>query len=123
MRHSTLFTFVLVATLVALPALAQHADVSGSWTMTLETPQGASTPTLVLKQSGQTLTGTFEGRMGETPVTGTVKDTAISLSVKVNAQGQELELVFSGAADGDQMKGTVDFGGMGTANWSAARKK
>jgi hypothetical protein len=61
--------------------------------------------------------------MGETPLTGTVKGTAVSLSVKVNAQGQEFELAFSGTADGDQMKGTVDFGGMGSANWSAARKK
>jgi hypothetical protein len=32
--------------------------------------------------------------------------------------------VFSGTVEpSDTMKGTVDFGGMGTGNWSGSRKK
>jgi hypothetical protein len=123
MRRPILAILLAAATFLAGPAFAQDADVAGTWNMTLETPQGTATPTLVLKQESGKLTGTYTGRMGEAPVTGTMKGKAISFSVKVSAQGQEFELVFSGAADGDQMKGAVDFGGMGSANWSAARKK
>lgn len=50
-------------------------------------------------------------------MTGTIKGTAVTYSVKINAQGQELQLVFSGTVESnDSMKGTVDFGGMGTGN-------
>jgi hypothetical protein len=114
---------LFVAALATVAARGQEVDVTGTWAMSLETPQGTSTPTLTLKQAGDKLTGTYAGRMGEAPLAGSVKGKDVTFSVKVNAQGQEFELVFSGAADGDQMKGTVDFGGMGSANWSAARKK
>jgi hypothetical protein len=119
-----LLSYLAIAVL-ARPVNGQEAvNVAGTWNLTLETPQGTGTPTLVLQQAGETLTGTYAGRMGEMPVTGTIKGTAITYSVKINAQGQELELVFSGTVEpSDSMKGTVDFGGMGSANWSGSRKK
>ena len=107
----------------AVPALAQDAQVAGVWTLTLETPQGTSNPTLTLKQDAQKLTGTYAGRMGEIPIEGTIKDKAISFSAKISAQGQEIVLTFAGTVDQDSMKGTVDFGGMGSADWTGARKK
>ena len=115
--------FAVLMVVFAMPALAQDAKVDGAWTMTLETPQGTSTPTLTLKQDEQKLTGSYAGRMGEVPVEGTIKASAISFSVKINAQGQEFVLAFTGTVDKDDMKGTVDFGGMGSANWTAVRKK
>lgn len=123
MKRMTLLSICLAADVIAAPALAQDTSVAGTWNTTLETPQGTSTPTLVLEQSGERLSGTYTGRMGEVPVTGTIKGTAVAFSVKVNAPGREFELAFSGTADGDEMKGTVAFGGMGSAKWSAARKK
>jgi hypothetical protein len=121
MKILALSILVFAATSVAV--VAQEANVDGTWTMTLETPQGTANPTLVLKQSGSELTGTYAGRMGEAPLTGSVKGNAVTFSVKVNAQGQEFELVFNGTAEGEGLKGTVDFGGMGSANWSAVRKQ
>ena len=101
-----------LALAIAVPALAQDAQVAGVWTLTLETPQGTSNPTLTLKQDAQKLTGTYAGR-AEDPIEGTIKDKAISFSAKISAQGQEIVLTFAGAVDQDSMKGTVDFGGMG----------
>ena len=112
-----------LALAIAVPALAQDAQVAGVWTLTLETPQGTSNPTLTLKQDAQKLTGTYAGRMGEIPIEGTIKDKAISFSAKISAQGQEIVLTFAGTVDQDSMKGTVDFGGMGSADWTGARKK
>jgi hypothetical protein len=121
MKHVILFTLLLIAFVV--PAMAQDAKVDGAWTLTLETPQGTSNPTLTLKQAEQKLTGTYAGRMGETPIEGTIKGTALTFVVKINAQGQEIVLTFSGTVEQDSMKGTVDFGGMGSANWTGVRKK
>jgi hypothetical protein len=42
-----------LARAIAVPALAQDAQVAGVWTLTLETPQGTSNPTLTLKQDAQ----------------------------------------------------------------------
>ena len=39
-------------------------DVTGKWTMTLEMSMGTATPALVLKQEGETLSGTYTGRYG-----------------------------------------------------------
>jgi hypothetical protein len=121
MKYVIVLALMLVA--FAVSALAQDAKVEGAWTLTLETPQGTSNPTLTLKQAEQKLTGTYAGRIGEIPIEGTIKGTAISFAVKINAQGQEIVLAFSGTVDQDSMKGTVDFGGMGSANWTAVRKK
>lgn len=123
MKNITLYVACLVVAALPLSAIADDAKVAGTWNLTLETPQGSGTPTLVLEQDGQKLKGTYTGRMGEMPVTGTVKESAITFSVKIAAQGQEFELVFNGTVDGDTMKGTVEFGPMGSANWSGGRKK
>lgn len=124
MKKLLLLSYLAVAVLVP-PVNAQEAvTVAGTWNVTLETPRGTGTPTLVLQQAGETLTGTYTGRAGELPVTGTIKGTAITYAVKIKALGQELELVFSGTVEpSGSMKGTVDFGGMGTGNWSGSREK
>lgn len=125
MKNVLALVSCLAIAALAVPVRAQESvNVTGTWNLTLETPQGTGTPTLVLQQAGENLTGTYAGRMGEMPVTGTIKGTAIAFVVKINAQGQELALAFSGTVEpADSMKGTVDFGGMGSANWSGARKK
>lgn len=116
---------VCVIVAATVPMMAQDGvNVAGTWNLAMETPQGTSTPTLVLQQQGEALTGTYTGRAGELPVTGTIKGSAIAFSVTINAQGQQLVLGFSGTVEpADSMKGAVDFGGMGSANWSGTRKK
>jgi hypothetical protein len=121
MKHVIVLTLFLAA--LAVPAAAQDANVDGAWTVTMQTPQGTSTPTLTLKQAEQKLTGTYAGRAGEIPVEGTIKASAITFAAKINAQGQEIVLTFTGTVEQDAMKGTVDFGGMGSADWTAVRKK
>ena len=115
--------FCLLLVVLAMPALAQDAKVDGAWALRMETPQGTSNPTLTLKQAEQKLTGTYTGRAGEIPVEGTIKGSAISFAAKINALGRDVVLTFTGTVEQDSMKGSVDFGGMGSANWTAVRKK
>ena len=121
MKHVIMCAVLLAA--FAVPAMAQDTKVDGAWTLTMVTPNGTSNPTLTLKQAEEKLTGTFAGRMGEIPIEGTIKESAITFSAKINAQGQELVLTFTGTVDQDSMKGSVDFGGMGSTDWTGVRKK
>jgi autotransporter translocation and assembly factor TamB len=115
--------------LVVTPVLAQEAakaktvDVTGTWEMTVESPQGQMTITANYKQEGETLTGTHVSQMGENPLKGTVKGADISYTITIDAQGQQFTIVHTGKVDGDTITGTADLGGMGTINWTAKRKK
>ncbi len=108
--------------LAVLTAGAQSTNVSGNWKLTLETPNGVANPSLVLKQEGEKLTGTYKGRFGESPLEGAVKGKEIKFTVKVNAQGQELQLEYTGAVEGDTMKGKVKFGDMGEADFTGKKE-
>jgi len=54
----------LIVILFAMAALATatslvFADVTGTWKLSVETPNGTGTPTVILKQDGEKLTGTY----------------------------------------------------------------
>jgi hypothetical protein len=105
------------------PPKSQKINVTGVWESTVESPQGAMTSTATYKQDGEKLTGKHVGQMGELPLAGTVKGNEIAFTITIDAQGQQFTLTYTGKIDGDTIAGSVDFGGMGTANWSAKRKK
>lgn len=104
---------------------APTASVTGPWTMTLEMQMGTATPALDLVQQGEKITGTYEGRYGQSRLTGTLKKNVIEFSFTMNAEGTEVVMSFRGqvAADFKSMKGDADLGGMGEANWSAVPRK
>jgi len=68
------------------------------------------------------LTGTYKGRFGESPLEGTVKDKDIKFTVKVNAQGQEFQIDYTGTVEGDTMKGKVKFGDFGQGTFSGKKE-
>jgi hypothetical protein len=119
---ATITIFAAAFMLAVMTAGAQTANVAGNWKLTLETPNGAASPSLVLKQDGEKLTGTYKGRFGESPLEGSVKGKEIKFTVKVNAQGQEILLEYAGAVDGDTMKGKVKFGDMGEAEFTGKKE-
>jgi hypothetical protein len=108
--------------LAVLTAGAQTTNVSGNWKLTFETQNGPASPSVVLKQEGEKLTGTYKGRFGESPLEGAVKGKDIKFTVKVNAQGQEIVVEYSGAVEGDTMKGKVKIGDMGEADFTGKKE-
>ena len=121
-RIASLLVVLFAMAVVAMAATAVFADVTGTWKMSVETPNGTGTPTVVLKQDGEKLTGTYKGRMGEQPLTGTVKGNAIQFSFKVNAQGNELQITYTGTVDGGTMSGTAKFGEMGEGKFTGKKE-
>jgi len=104
-------------------AKAEKIDVTGIWDMTVESPQGALEVVATLKQEGEKLTGTQASQMGEAALEGSVVGNEIKYTINIDAGGQQMAIVFAGKVEGDTMNGVFDFGGMGTAAWSAKRRK
>lgn len=107
----------------AAAAPADKTDVTGAWAFAVETQAGSGTPTFTFKQEGEKLTGQYKGQFGEAPLTGSVKGNKIDFSIKVQAQGQEGTIKYTGTVEKDgTMKGTVDFGELGAGTWTAKRQ-
>ena len=107
--------------LFAASALAH--DISGKWEFTVQLDAGSGSPTFVFKQSGEKLTGTYNGLLGSAELTGTVKGDAIEFSFEAAVQDQKGKVVYRGTiAGGTQMKGEVDYAGLGKGTWTAVKK-
>jgi hypothetical protein len=88
-------------------ASAQGVNLSGKWTFTVETPTGTGKSTFTLKQTGQKISGTYEGRYGKAPVVGTVKGNAVRMSINVPVDGKPLEITYDGTFVKDTLKGII----------------
>jgi hypothetical protein len=112
---------------VAAQEPASRPAVAGKWTLTLETEAFTATSAIELKQDAEKITGTYHStRYGPSPLEGKiVKGRALEFSVKLNAEGMEIVMAFSGevAADGQTMKGRASIAEMGEATWSAKKEK
>ena len=83
------FAYALVLSLAVLaPAsIAEPAKVAGVWSFSVELAVGTGHPTVTLKQEGEKITGTYDGRYGPAPLEGTVKDRKIEFTVSMTAEG------------------------------------
>jgi hypothetical protein len=117
--------FKLFCALVLCASFASAADVSGTWQVTVETSQGSGSPTVVLQQQGEMLTGTFNSQIfGECKITGTVKGNAIEFAFEGDAGGQTLKVAYKGTIESPTaMKGTAIYAGFDdAATWTAVKK-
>ena len=108
----------LAVTLFAVNVFA--ADISGTWEATVQTSAGNGTPTFVLKQDGEKLTGTYAGTLGNAPVTGTVKGNDVTLEFDVSGT----KVTYTGKIDsaGKKIEGTCDYGGQASGTFTATKK-
>jgi hypothetical protein len=114
---------ILVLTLLATIGAADPANVAGKWNVTLQLETITGHPVILLKQDGEKLTGTYEGRYGQSDLKGSIKEKNIEFSVTFVAEGMQTQGVFAGKVNGDTMGGDVAYEGAGDGTWSAARVK
>jgi hypothetical protein len=96
--------------LMSRPAAA--ASFAGTWKLSVENPNGVTTPLLKLKQEGEKLTGSLSGRDGrETPVAEvTVKGNQLQFSFSIERDGRTLKRTVKATIDGDKIKGVIEGG-------------
>ncbi len=109
---------LLLLLLSTLSVTAQAVDVSGKWNMTVETSAGSGTPVFMLKQTGETVTGTYTGQLGEAVVTGSLKEKAIKLEFKAG----EYNVVYTGTIEGNTIKGKVAIGDVAEGTFTGMKE-
>ena len=102
--------------------LASAADVTGTWIMAVETGAGSGSPTFILVQKGEALSGSYKGQLGEAQVTGTVKGDEVTIEYKVEGQGGTLAVKYSGKTDGKTMSGKVSLGQLGEGTFTGKKQ-
>src|SRR5437870_5303425 len=115
---------IVVLAATALPAQSSKVDVTGKWTFNVQTDAGSGTPTVTLKQDGETLTGHYSSQnFGEQELTGTVKGNDVKFSFSADAQGTQLSVTYTGTVKSkDSMEGTVDIGGLAQGTFTAKKQ-
>ena len=128
-----LAVLVTIATAFCLgspPQLLVHAapqdkpvDVSGKWALTVETSAGTGSPSVELRQDGETLTGDYSSQVfGEQKVTGTVKGNAITFGFTTSFEGRTVTVTYTGTADASTMKGKVTIGDLGEGTFTGKKQ-
>lgn len=107
------------------PAKPAPVNITGKWAVSLELETITASPTIEFKQDGEKLTGTYTGRYGAFPFEGRIKDRVLDFAFKMNAEGMDVQMSFSGevAADAQAIKGKVTLAEMGDGTWTATRAK
>jgi len=117
-------SLIFVFTSFALFAQAQTANVSGDWELTIQGPRGEMTWSVNFVQDGEKLTVAMTGgpRGGESKGEGTIKGNEIEWSITRTTPQGERTITYKGKVEGNTMSGTVEFGPMGTREWTAKKK-
>jgi hypothetical protein len=122
----TKFKMGLVALLAigafTIAQAAAAADVTGTWIMAVQTSAGSGSPTFVLVQKGDALSGSYKGQLGEAQVTGTVKGDDVTIEYTVDGQAGSLAVKYSGKTDGKTMSGKVSLGQLGEGTFTGTKQ-
>ena len=116
-----------LAALLAIGALtiaqvAAAADVTGTWIMAVQTSAGSGSPTFILVQKGDAVSGSYKGQLGEAQVTGTVKGDEVTIEYTVDGQAGSLSVKYSGKTDGKTMSGKVSLGQLGEGTFTGKKQ-
>jgi predicted Zn-dependent peptidase len=98
--------------------------INGTWKIIANSPQGEMPLTAVLRNEGGQISGTVESQLGQTPiVSGRVIGNEVSFKVKIDAQGNQLEINFSGTISGETMKGQVSSAAFPNIEFTGKKEK
>ena len=113
--------------LVGTPsALEAQADFAGTWTLSVTTDNGVTSPSLNLQQDGVRLTGRYSSEaLGEQNVRGLVDGNDVTIRFNASMQGQGIPVVYRGTLDADgRLTGTIVIAaGMMSGTFTATRQR
>ena len=117
-RLAVALGIVAAAVVVSVPA---QSNVAGDWTMTIDSDQGSLSATMTFKQDGEKVTGSMPTDQITFEFEGTISDNKLELVAEIDAGGAFLEVILEATVDGDEITGTLDFGGYGSGDITATR--
>lgn len=117
------WTAARTAAPASAPSGTSAPDLSGTWALQVVTDAGTRTPTVVLKQDGEQLSGTYKSQLGEAPVTGKIQDKDFSFQVTLTFDGTPITIVYTGALDESGIKGRVTAGDLASGTFTGKRQE
>ncbi len=102
---------------------ANSLNLTGNWTLTVNTPQGPMEVSAVLRQSGSSFSGSMTSFMGTTQIQeGTITGNNVNFKVSVEISGQgSLTVTFAGTVRENRISGTADAGPMGKMDFAGSK--
>ena len=99
------------------------AQVAGTWTMTVNGPQGATTSTMTITQTGDAIDGTIISEFGNAAISdGRVTGRTASWTASFQVGGERTTVNFEAEVDGNRMTGRLRGSEMGTMTFTAEKK-
>ena len=116
-RLAWLSIWVLLAASSFAFAADEPVNVAGTWKIAVAGQSGSAEQTIVLKQDGNKITGTFKGPRQSGTLEGLIDGNKITFHVNTR-----VALDYKGTVDGDIMKGKMTGKGK-SGEWAAKREK
>ena len=111
-----------IAAWFLLASAGPAADVAGTWSFKVTSPQGEHLAKLTVTQEGEKITGSFSSQRGEFKVEGAVKGAQIQFTVHYTGGDAPASIPFQGKVDGNKMTGDYRAGDT-TGAWTAEKEK
>ena len=114
-----------LAIIVAVPVFGQQeetADVSGSWSIAFDGPQGMGRMETMFAQEDTEITGTVSGPMGSgVELAGKIEGNSVAFEFSIEMAETSIRLIFTGKVSKDEESGGMTIAGMmdsGNGNFS-----
>jgi hypothetical protein len=123
-----LFLMVMLALGSAAVAVGQATapvvDISGTWVFSVDLEDGGhGDPTFVFKQDKETLTGSYDGPLGQFKVTGTVKEKNAVFGFEFVIEGETRKATYTATIESaTKMTGTLQLSGGPKGKWTTTKK-
>ena|ERR1700722_19093179 len=111
---------IVLTVLISAALTLLGADLSGPWSATVVLDAGNGVATFNFKQTGEALSGTYSGTLGQAQVTGTIKGDQAEWTFENDQVGK---VSYKGTLDAaGKMKGSVVYGQLGAGTFTAEKK-
>jgi imidazolonepropionase-like amidohydrolase len=106
------------------PTSAPAVDPSGTWSLTIQSPQGEINAQLTLAKDGEQIGGTLSSHMGNVAVkSGRMNGNQIRLTATIDTGGQSVDATITGTIEGDSIRGSIVMGAMGSFEFTGTRPR
>ncbi|HYV06722.1 MAG TPA: hypothetical protein VFB82_19160 [Blastocatellia bacterium] len=114
----------LMITMAFVVRATSPADISGAWQFSVDLESGGhGDPTFVFKQDKETLTGTYDGPLGQYNVAGTINDNKAVFGFEFTNEDQKHKATYTGTVESaTRMTGTLDITDGPKGKWTATKK-
>jgi imidazolonepropionase-like amidohydrolase len=101
----------------------EMAQVAGTWTLTVNGPQGAITSTMTVTQTNDAIDGNMISELGTAAISdGRVTGRTVTWSASFQMGNERTTVSFEGEVDGNRMTGRLRAGETGTMTFTAEKK-